>query len=100
VAKAALTLKDNPLTRLGDALKNNIISPDQYAAYCKDLLICYDSLPSQYKTSRPIVPKDDVYAALCNVWMQLYPKTRKQLIKELPGLSSEIEHYMDSLGLR
>lgn len=99
IAAAALTLKDNPLSRLEKALENKVLSPDQFAFYCRDMLLCYDSLPLQYKTDRPIIPKDEVYSSLCNVWMQLYPETRRRLINTLPGLSEKIDQYKDSMGL-
>ena len=100
IAAANLMLKDNPLTKLNIALKNDVISPDQFAMYCKDLLVRYDSLPDNFKTARPVISSNDVYAALGSVWLQLYPQTKSKLTKELPGLSGKIEHYMDSMGIR
>jgi len=93
-------LQDNPLSRLRTALKNDIISADQFAFYCRDMLIRYDSLPVQYKTDKVILSRKDIYAAIVSVWFNLYPRTKVVLTKELAGLNDAVENYMDSLGVK
>ncbi len=93
-------LEDNPLSRLRSALTNDIITADQFAFYCRDLLVRYDSLPEQYKTEKVILSRGDIYAAIISVWFNLYPKTKITLTRELTGLKDAVENYMDSLGVK
>ncbi len=93
-------LQDNPLSRLRTALANDIITADQFAFYCRDLLVRYDSLPAQYKTEKVILSRKDIYAAIVSVWFNLYPKTKIALTSELVGLKEAVEDHMDSLGVK
>jgi len=93
-------LEDNPLSRLRTALANDIITADQFAFYCRDILVRYDSLPEQYKTDKVILSREDVYASIVSVWFNLYPKTKVTLTRELAGLKEAVENHMDSLGVK
>jgi hypothetical protein len=93
-------LKDNPLSRLRTALINDIITADQFAFYCRDILVRYDSLPQQYKTEKVILSREDIYSAIVSVWFNLYPKTKNTLSRELVGLNEAVENHMDSLGVK
>jgi hypothetical protein len=93
-------LQDNPLSRLRTALANDIITADQFAFYCRDILVRYDSLPAQYKTDKVILSRENVYASIISVWFNLYPKTKIALTRELEGLKEAVENHMDSLGVR
>jgi hypothetical protein len=88
-----------PINKLKAELNEQLISPDQFARYCKDLLIRFDSLPAKYKSEIPFVSSEEVYREIAQVWYQLRPQTRQELTKMLPQLSVKVEHYMDSLGL-
>jgi hypothetical protein len=93
-------LQDNPLSRLRTALANDIITADQFAFYCRDILVRYDSLPEQYKTDKVLLSRDEVYASIIAVWFNLYPKTKVILTRELDGLKDAVQNYMDSLDLK
>ncbi|NLD94863.1 MAG: hypothetical protein GX639_19585 [Fibrobacter sp.] len=94
-----IALEDNPLSRLQTALTNDLITADQYALYCRDLLLRYDSLPEQYKTDKVILSREDVYSSIISVWFNLYPRTKAALTGELVGLKEAVEKHFDSLGL-
>lgn len=93
-------LQDNPLSRLRTALTKDSITADQFAFYCRDLLVRYDSLPEQYKTDKVILSRDDIYASIVSVWFNLYPKTKIALTRELDGLKDAVENHMDSLDVK
>jgi hypothetical protein len=95
-----MALEDNPLSRLRTALANDIITADQFAFYCRDILLRYDSLPDQYKTEKVILSREDIYSSIISVWFNLYPKTKSILTKELNGLTEAVEKHMDSLGVK
>jgi hypothetical protein len=99
-AAVQVALQDNPLSRLRTALSNDVITADQFAFYCRDLLVRYDSLPEQYKTDKVILSREDIYASIISVWFNLYPKTKLALTRELDGLKNAVEKHMDSLGVR
>ncbi|NLP01082.1 MAG: hypothetical protein GX089_01165 [Fibrobacter sp.] len=84
------TLSDNPLSRLRNDFRQNLISPDQFAIYLQDLLIRYDSLPEYYKTRRPVISVDQVYNELTQVWSLLNLHVRSSILEALPDFRTEI----------
>jgi hypothetical protein len=81
---ASFIYKQNPLTKLKAAFHEDKISADYFALYLKDVLVRYDSIPNEFKVSRPVVKQNDVYRELSGVWTQLSPVVRSTITTELP----------------
>lgn len=89
--KTEVMVQNNPLHKLREAFRDQRISADQYALYLEDLLIRYDSLPQQYKVSRPMVKGDEVFHEYRDIWPKLSLRTRAKLVKDLPNLESWLQ---------
>lgn len=84
------TSKVNLIQLIHQDLEIKKITVNQYAFYLRDILIRYDSLPSQYRPARPVATTENIYDSLCAVWSKIDLKNRAQLLKELP----KIEEYL------
>lgn len=81
------------LQLLHQDLENRKLSVNQYAFYLRDILIRYDSLPSEYRPARPVVVTEDIFDSLCAIWPKIDMKSREQLFKELPKIDTYLREF-------
>jgi hypothetical protein len=88
-----VTPRVNLIQLLHQDLEIKKITVNQYAFYLRDILIRYDSLPSQYHPARPAVTTEAIYDSLCAVWSKIDLKNRAQLLKELPKIDEYLKEF-------
>jgi len=80
------------ITETLDLLRTDLasgdIGADQFALYCRDFLIRYDSLPQRYQTPFSTTTGDDIYRAIAGVWPSLHLRTRQVLLHDLPHIET------------
>jgi hypothetical protein len=92
-SESRVTQRVSLLMVLHRDLEDKKITVNQYAFYLRDILIRYDSLPSEYRPARPLVVTEDIYDSLCAVWSKIDQKNRAQLFKELPKIENYLKEF-------
>lgn len=82
----------NPLLKLKSAFQNGAIMTDEYALYMAYLLVRYDSVPEKFRTPRPKIIREEVYAELDRIWGRISLRMRQKITDELlPQLRSKVQ---------
>ncbi len=77
------SVMQNPLQKLRNEFQKEIIGADDYALYMAYLLVRYDSIPENFKTPRPKIISDEVYAELDRIWEHISLRMRQRITTEL-----------------
>lgn len=76
-------IMQDPLLKLKHAFEDEAIGADEYALYMAYLLVRYDSVPANFRTLRPKVISEEVYAELDRMWERVSLRMRQKINTEL-----------------
>ncbi len=77
------SVTQSPLEKLKSAFQDGAIGADEYALYMTYLLVRYDSVPQNFKTPRPMINSEELYAELNKVWGRVSLRMRQRISEEL-----------------
>jgi hypothetical protein len=79
---------ENPFSKITSAFEEHRIVVDEYVLLLDCIMVKYDSLPSQYKVTYPVIDTREVIDALVKVMPQLQIDTRDKVCTDIPLLKS------------
>lgn len=74
----------SPLVKLKTAFREGTIGADEYGLYMTYLLVSYDSVPENYRTTKPMIDGNEINAELEKIWGELSMRMRQKITRELP----------------
>lgn len=85
------SVMQNPLQKLKSAFQRGVIGADEYALYMAYLLVRYDSVPENFRTPRPKIISEEVYAEIDRIWGRISLRMRQRITSELlPQFRSKV----------